>query len=466
MTDEKNGKNSNVANDQNPESNGYSQQSVTITTTPESTSFSEENTSAAALQQAKARADLESRIQVEKNKQGSKGPAADGEAVVDRSQKKVDSSVAPKTPISAPPSKTKVSARLSILAKLTLFFCMLLSLASVGAVAYLYFLQQDAHIAEIKERHALTEEGDARADQLSQLHSELGVVAEQIKQDRSAIGKAGKNRELLQSRMAALESDIAKITGSHRIDWMLREVEHFVNVAEQRLSLLGDARGALALMTEADNIARAMQEPAARSLREALIKDIHSLKQAAETSLDVDGIFIRISELNERIEKLGIPTFELYQDTPEESDLGEPIAADGVELFTQRFLYFMQSLVRYQKHEKSKPIILSAERDYLKESIILLLQQAQLALLRGDNGAYHLSLQGALERVDLYVSQQTKETRFFMTEIRDLDTIQLTSAVPSLEQSARAVRVFRDFWDKEKYAREQAAQFLEQENNQ
>lgn len=137
---------------------------------------------------------------------------------------------------------------------------------------------------------------------------------------------------------------------------------------------------------------------------------------------------------------------------------------DGVELFGARFLDFLGSLVRYQKHVKTKPLLLSAERDYLAKNIELLLNQAQLALLRGDNSAYHLSLNEAKDRIGMYVRQQTKETQFFITEVTSLASIQLKPDVPTIEASSRAVRVFREFWNKEKLVREQQAMALKQEN--
>lgn len=357
----------------------------------------------------------------------------------------------------------KQPAKLGWLAKLVILLGFMFGLAAAGGVGYMFFQQQQEQLAVLEQRQQLAREQQAQASIIAKIQTDMNTLAQQLKQDRDAIKSVNQNRELLQSRMSSLEKEISAITGSHRIDWMLREVEHFINVAEQRLSLLGDARGALALMLEADDIVRAMQEPTARPLREAMVKDIHQLKLASENSLDVDGVFLRISDLAERVSKLGIPHYELYQEPPEAS-VAESMPEDGVELFGARFLDFLGSLVRYQKHVKTKPLLLSAERDYLAKNIELLLNQAQLALLRGDNSAYHLSLNEAKDRIGMYVRQQTKETQFFITEVTSLASIQLKPDVPTIEASSRAVRVFREFWNKEKLVREQQAMALKQEN--
>lgn len=368
------------------------------------------------------------------------------------------------TPKTAQPNKAeKNPAKLGWIAKLVIFLAFLLALAACLGVGYMLYQQHQELATKVEERQQQARESQAQANAISTMQTEMKTLTQQLKLERDAIKSANQNRELLQSRMSTLEKEIATVTGSHRIDWMLREVEHFINVAEQRLSLLGDARGALALMLEADDIVRAMGEPTARPLREALVKDIHELKLAAETSVDTDGIFLRISDLAKRVDQLGLPHYEMRQEAPVDT-MSEDMPEDGLELLGARFVTFLDSLFRYQKHVKSKPMLLSAERDYLAQSIVLLLHQAQLALLRGDNTAYHLSLTEARERIGLYVRQQTKETQFFITEVTALGAIQLRPEVPTIEASSRAVRVFREFWNKEKLIREQETMALQREN--
>lgn len=368
---------------------------------------------------------------------------------------------APKT---AQPNKAeKNAAKLGWIAKLVIFLAFLLALAACLGVGYMLYQQHQELATKVEERQQQARESQAQANAISTMQTEMKTLTQQLKLERDAIKSANQNREMLQSRMSTLEKEIATVTGSHRIDWMLREVEHFINVAEQRLSLLGDARGALALMLEADDIVRAMSEPTARPLREALVKDIHELKLAAETSVDTDGIFLRISDLAKRVDQLGLPHYDMRQEAPVDT-MSEDMPEDGLELLGARFVTFLDSLFRYQKHVKSKPMLLSAERDYLAQSIVLLLHQAQLALLRGDNTAYHLSLTEARERIGLYVRQQTKETQFFITEVTALGAIQLRPEVPTIEASSRAVRVFREFWNKEKLIREQETMALQREN--
>lgn len=356
-----------------------------------------------------------------------------------------------------------MQARLGWLPRTVLALSLLLAVAAAALVGYQFYLFQQEKIQLLADREALNATLQSRAGRLDKLEGDITQLTQQLKQERDALKSANQNRELLQSRISVLEKDIAAISGAHRIDWMLREVEHFITVAEQRLTLLGDARGALALLQEADDIVRAMQEPSARPLREALVRDVHKLKLAADTNVDVEGIFLRLSALSDRVVKLGIPSFELKQE-PLQPQAGEALPEEGLALFWYRFKRFLSSLYDYQKHPKGRPITLTEDREFLARNVIMLLQQAQLALLRGDNEAYRVSLTGARERVEMYIQQRTGETQFFVAELSELLSVKLRPALPTIEESTRAVRVFRDYWNKEKLIREQQALKLEQQS--
>lgn len=354
-------------------------------------------------------------------------------------------------------------ARLSVAARLTLTLALLLSFAALGGAGYLFYLQQLERMSYKQDQMSLTSQISERGTQITALKNELQQATQQLAQDRAALIKANESRSQLQGRMAALEKDIAQVTGSHRIDWMLKEVEHFIFVAERRLSLLGDVSGALALLQEADDIARAMQEPAVRPLRDALVKDMHSLTLAAETSVDTDGLFVRIDQLVDRVPALNIPRYELYQESPGASSAA-PLPENGLPLFWRRFTDFLGSLIRFQKHEKAKPLLLTAERDYLAQSIVLLLEQSQLALLRSDTQAYRLSLMEARRRVDSYIHLQTQESKLFLSELDALVQIKLRPPLPGIQDSVRGVQVFREFWAREKIEREQLLQKIERQS--
>ena len=359
-----------------------------------------------------------------------------------------------------PPVQKTAPARLGGGARLLLALSLILSLGAAGGAGYLVYWYQLKHMQDTEQLAKLNSAVSDSSARLDQLQTDLQQATGQLQQNRQALQKSVQARSDLTNRMAALEQQIAVVTGSHRIDWMLKEVEQFVMMAERRLSLLADTNGALALLQEADNITRDMDEPATRPLREALAKNIHDLKIASESNVDVDGIFVRIEDLAKRAPNLNLPRFELYQKPPVNT-ASSPLPDSGLALFWYRLKDFMGSLVRYKYHEKHRPLVLTADRDYLVQGIVLMLQQAQLALLRGDSDAYRLSLKQASDSVQSYMPVQSDESKFFITELDALASIQLRPPVPTINESVRAVQVFRDYWTQEKLQRQRDLYKLE-----
>lgn len=433
--------------------------------TPSTSAPSDQPSAAAPLNDAKAGASAASDKAIPASSviTGSTAPTAEKATTPEkaaRPEKPGKSPKAEKPEFSKPEKPVPVKARLGMGARFVLFLALLLAATAAAGAGYLFYWLQQQRVTYVEDQLRLNSQLSERTAQITRLQNDLQQASQQLAQDRAALVKATESRNQLQGRMAALEKDIAQVTGAHRIDWMLREAEHFVMVAERRVSLLGDAGGALALLQEADDIVRDMQEPAARPLRDALVKDMHSLKLASQTSIDYDGIFLRIEQLVKRVPALNIPRYELYQSNPGASS-AEPLPQDGVPLLWRRFTDFFKSLVRFQKHDKMKPLLLSTEREYLAQGIVLLLEQSQLALLRGDNQAYRLSLLEARSRVDGYINLQTEESKVFLTELDVLAAVKLRPPVPAIDDSVRAVQVFREFWAKEKIEREQLIRKIE-----
>lgn len=210
-------------------------------------------------------------------------------------------------PAASPATPAKKAHRMSTSARLLLAIALLIAIAGAAGAGFLLYWSELKRVESLQEITLLKSSINDQAAQITQLRNEQQQTSSYVQQDRSALQKASVSREELNTRMAALEKQIAIVTGSHRIDWMLKEIEHFIMLAERRVSLLSDAKGALALLQEADTIARDLNEPAARSLRDALTKDMHALQIASEASLDIDGIFLRISNLVQRVPKLNIP---------------------------------------------------------------------------------------------------------------------------------------------------------------
>lgn len=334
-------------------------------------------------------------------------------------------------------------------------------LASLGALGGVYYLWNQSQLEITRqngEASALQAAISGQKSNLESLQGSLSGMESRIQQTLRSTNEAKAQLEsesgALLGRMSAIEGQIAEVTGSQRIDWMLKEVEHFIMVAERRLSLLGDVNGAIALLGEADNLVREMLEPSARPLRKALKQNLMQLEQAAKVNVDTEGLFLSIVALHEQVDELPVEgvSFEMNLAKP---DAPEATPEPGIDNFLSEMKNFADSLVNVQRisGEEIRPLLLNDQRAFVVQNIKLLLEQAQLALLRGDQKVYEASLEAAGKRISSYLRTNEKGVANFLDSLKKLEQATVKPVVPSITESVRAVQVFRDFWQKEKVER-------------
>ncbi|PIE40589.1 MAG: hypothetical protein CSA49_07695 [Gammaproteobacteria bacterium] len=337
-----------------------------------------------------------------------------------------------------------------ILAVIAIIFA-LIALAGVG------YLWNEARIEKARlvyENSSLHTELDIQRGQMKSIQDALAATRKELESAKSFVVSVQSDNDLVIGRVSAIEGQMAEVTGSNRVDWMLKEIEHFIMVAERRLSLLGDVDGALALMMEADQLVRDMSEPGARPLRNAIKKDLAALQAASDTSVDTEGLFAQISLLNAEVSGL-MSTSINYEMSLPVKDVDQTLPKAGFEYFMYEVREFIKTLVRVQRvtDGEIKPLLLQDQQAFIEQNIQLLLEQAQLALLRGNQVVYTTSLTEAAKRVVNYLRTDTVAGAAFIASLKKLSQMNVQPEVPSIENSVRAVQVFRDYWQKEKVER-------------
>lgn len=341
---------------------------------------------------------------------------------------------------------------------------LILSGGALGAAGYLWWQQQQQLVAQQGREADLQASLYSVSGELGTAKQHLNQFANQQKQMQEQLGDLSAQRDLLQQKVDMVDQRIAKVVeGTARIDWMLGEVVQLVTVAERRLSLLGDVSGALALLESAETVVKAMEEPQARALRQALIDDILSLRSAQSAVIDTEGLLMRINSTKQQVAALEPPR-PTFETEPVVLPPAMQQADTGFALFWYKVKSFVSSLVRFQKNKE--PLVSIAvdpqARFYLQQSILLLLDQAQLAVLRGEPSTYALSLQEATDRVQRYLRVDTPEGERVMRELKELSQQSVKQKVPEISASLLALDAFRQAWDKGRSAREAAAARLQE----
>lgn len=340
---------------------------------------------------------------------------------------------------------------------------LVLSGGALGGAGYLWWQQQQLLIAQQTRNNDLEASLYSATSQIGQATKQIEQQAGAHKRLQAQVEDITSHRDLLQQKVDLVDQRIVEmLQGTARIDWMLAEVVHLVTVAERRLSLLGDVRGALSLLEAAEPVVKAMEEPQARALRQALIDDIQNLRSAEAEVIDTEGLLLRINSTKQRVQALQPPrpTFRAEPVVVPENTV---VAQEGFDLFWYKVKTFLASLVRFQKNKEplANVAVDPQARFYLQQSILLLLDQAQLAVLRGEPSTYTLSLQETTDRVQRYLRVDTQEGERVVRELKELAQHPVKQTVPNISGSLLALDAFRQAWDKGRSSREGAAARLQ-----
>jgi len=343
-----------------------------------------------------------------------------------------------------------VKQKLSFLSKTVLTFSFIAAAGSVGLGAYVWYTQQKGSLVNEQRsselRHELDERVSQQANQIQQLTSKLETLSRTATTQEQMLGELRKHAETTSEKLAG-------ITGLHRIDFLFSEAEHYVRLAEQVLSLSGDTQYGYALLETADKIAARINEPLARPLRDALAGDLQTLRNANREAVDIDGIFLRLSKLIDVIPKLTLPAVSRDEKTPDEedqADLDEMTFATA----TDNFIDYLKSLVEIRRLDEGyKPLVLPDQRIYLEQNLQLLFEQAQLAALRRDQGAFTASLNQAERWIKTYFQTQQPEVKGVLETLTELQQRQVKAPVPDIKNSVQSVATFSEAWHREKLQR-------------
>ena len=328
-------------------------------------------------------------------------------------------------------------------------FALLLAIGTGGAAAYLWgqlqTVRSDAHVQFSDHASIMAEYGN----RINQLTKQEG-------NSRTEAAEMLKNAEALDVRVTGLAHEIASITGLNRVDWQVSHAEHLIRAAHQRLVLTSDVDGAFALLDAADKVVGDIKEIGTIKVRRAFATDLNTLNVASR--IDIAGIFVKLDALQEQIQELSMPSIE-WKSKAAKMDVSEEGAGTKEKLATvfNNMLSVVAAQYEVQKlDEPVKPILSTDQRIYLKQNLSLLLEQAQLAVIKRDPVVYRRVLKQAEDWVRGHFNLDTPVAQATLQTFSRLSAVELNPTAPDISASMRALKVFSEAWNKEKEIRQQS----------
>lgn len=287
--------------------------------------------------------------------------------------------------------------------------------------------------------------------QLQQLQPQL---QNRLEQQNSQISR-------LQDRVDGHQQRLTNLSTTSREDWLLAEAEYLLKLANQRVLLERLPTNAIALLEAADvivkQVAGGMGDAELFAVREALANELAALKGIEP--VDKEGIYLRLNSLASSVDELPrVPghSFEQPAQQAEEAPQPQPQATEGNDGNLARVGGWLQSawdevkgmagmLDDYIKIEDAtapvKPLVDQYTAQVVGLNVRLLLEQAQVALLKEQPVAYRQSLEQAQALVDEYFieSSSARELR------RSLEQLQEVDIAPQLPDISGSLKMLNNY---------------------
>lgn len=282
--------------------------------------------------------------------------------------------------------------------------------------------------------------------ELAALHSQLATLQNQFSgSDAKLERRLGEQGEQLDLKLDAARSELAdaiqqiqRQLDKTRGDVLITDAEYLLNVANQKLSLVGDVKSVLAAMEAADQRLHESGDPAVYKVREVLAGEIAALRKIQAP--DVVGVSARLLALEKKVP--GLPlilphagTVKQHEKARDEAPVQQPDeAAQGDALDSA--LKGFKELVTVRRTDQPVEALLTPEQvEVLRQLLLLKLEATRAALLRNDDQLYRDSLSAAIDWLERHFDGKAPETRAMREELEALADRSLKVAYPDISQS-------------------------------
>ena len=269
---------------------------------------------------------------------------------------------------------------------------------------------------------------------VTELQTNLARVDAAQQQVLDAAAQATETSDAVQQQLTRFVSDLSDtrtrielIEGNRAQEYLLAEVEYLLRIAIQRVQAGGDVRTGLALMESADQTLARADDAALFPVRRALASEVAALK--AVPSVDRNGMYLALAAAADQVDALSIAPAALSQ-----AEAPEATTADGMLKTLSSFI-----TVR-QRSEPIEPMLSPAESVYARQNLRLMIEQAQLAILSGDQAAWQSSLQRATEWADRHFLSSDAVTQSLVTTLAELAEQEVAPELPAVGASLSALK--------------------------
>ena len=288
--------------------------------------------------------------------------------------------------------------------------------------------QNSASQQAVSELESRIEEGEAERSQA--LESTVSELRSELDSYRSDIN----------STLDEVLTQLSQEQDTDERDWLHAEAAYLLRLANQRLQLECDVEGAAALLRTADARLADAGNPALTPVRREIANELAALD--AVPQVDRTGIYLALNAQQERV--AGLRLSQEIEERAVTSSIEQP-PTGTFQRQLARFGEELKDLVVIRQHDEALEALITPEQEsYLRQSLRLILEQSQLALLKEEPELYEASIDKALELLNGYYDTEREETQSVIARLQELKQAEVKPELPDISASQQALASFID----------------------
>ncbi len=313
----------------------------------------------------------------------------------------------------------------------------ILALIIAIALALWSWQQWNNHQAVMQTLQSLKQD----TAQLEDLYGDRG--SQQSQRLQSLEEKLASQRELIATQQRQIDHNARELleAGNRtRTDWLLAEAEYLLRIANQRLMIEKDIRGAMSALEAADEVLTESDDIGVYPVRQQLAREILALKGL--TGVDRTGLYLTLEAAIDSIHQLtdqaliseNAPGFVVNAAQGESAGTDEEPGA-VVQAWNKVKATLMQVVVVRRMDEPVKPLLSPDQSAYARLNLQLMLEEAEMAVLRGNQPLYERALTKARTTIDDWYNASNPRVTALSETLAELAGKNVDPELPDISQS-------------------------------
>ena len=344
------------------------------------------------------------------------------------------------------PVQKKSSGSGSLVKAILVLLLLLLLAAAGGAGWWFYQVQQQEPVVNKVQQNLESQQQDIK--RLEQRLDDERAERQNQQQSQAALNQSISD---IQLNINSHARRLRELSTTSRSDWLLAEAEYLIRLANQRLITERNTKNATSLLVTADGILRDLDEVDLLPVRKALAKSITALRSTQ--MVDREGLYLQLGALSEQLVNLPLMAPELDEEelVDVEAEVTEDengsISEEWRGRLFQSFNSALESasdLIRVRRRDAPLEPLPSVEEDQqLRHNLAILLEQAQMALLREEQAIY----QASLEKAQVWLNNYFELNESAIPLVEQLALLEQENVVQQLPDISEGLEVLRDYID-------------------